>query len=136
MSKLTSGRARHTLALSFLVLTFALAGCNGGGGSNTTSHNSSAEGSPHDAETASLRWAAPATRADGSKLYVGEISGYRIYYKLRHEDNFETISVSGSDATEYPLKQFEPGIYEFAVSTLDTEGLESQRSQVIAVSVI
>lgn len=86
--------------------------------------------------TTNLQWNAPATRADGSKLYAGEIRGYRIYYKLRHRDAYSTINIEGASSTSYPLDGFTPGVYDFSVSTLDTEGLESQRSQVVSVNII
>ncbi|WP_207950881.1 fibronectin type III domain-containing protein [Marinobacter sp. JSM 1782161] len=139
-------RARHVIALCFISVTLLLAGCNGGGSSSDSSSktsdstsNSGSSGSSAASEatvSSKLRWTAPATRADGSKLYVGEISGYRIYYKLKHQSGYRSIKVSGSDRTQYPLKAFEPGQYEFSVTTLDTDGLESQRSEVISVSVI
>ncbi len=83
-----------------------------------------------------LQWLAPATRADGSKLYTGEIHGYKIYYKLRHQHVFRIIQVDDASSTHYPLKEFIPGVYEFSISTLDTEGLESQRSELVAVNII
>ncbi|ROT93608.1 fibronectin type III domain-containing protein [Marinobacter sp. R17] len=144
MNYTTPSRPRHVLLLSFIFATLFLTGCKGGGSSSDSAYKSSSNTSdnavalsePREAATSNLQWAAPATRADGSKLYVGEISGYRIYYKLKYQDAYQSIKVSGSDETSFPLKDFEPGAYEFAVSTVDTDGLESQPSQVIAVNII
>lgn len=86
--------------------------------------------------TPSLSWVAPATRADGSKLYTGEIKGYRVYYKLRHEDSYQIIQLTDASKTQLRLAGFKAGAYEFAVTTLDTDGLESPRSKAVSVNII
>lgn len=83
-----------------------------------------------------LRWEAPLTREDGSRLYASDISGYRIYYRLRHEDRFEFIPLPGDAETEYPLDNFPPGAYEFSITTLDDNGLESRNSEAVVVDLI
>lgn len=88
------------------------------------------------ASTTQLHWSAPATRADGSKLYMGDIEGYKIYYKLKDQKRYSTITVHSASDTSFSLSGFRPGTYEFYVSTMDTEGLESQPSSTVTVSVI
>jgi hypothetical protein len=83
-----------------------------------------------------LRWEAPATREDGSHLSASDIKEYRVYYRLRHQDRFKTISRPVSEGTAFALKQFKPGAYEFSVSTIDSEGLESRRSDGVNVNLI
>lgn len=83
-----------------------------------------------------LRWEAPETREDGSLLYAGDISEYRIYYRLRHQSRFQTISHSVSQGTAFTLNQFQPGAYEFSVTAVDSEGRESRRSDGVAVDLI
>lgn len=83
-----------------------------------------------------LRWEAPLTREDGSRLYSSDISGYRIYYRLRHQDQFDVIPLPASTDTEYPLEDFPPGAYEFSITTIDDNGLESKRSDAVAVDLI
>lgn len=83
-----------------------------------------------------LSWTPPATREDGSSLAMGEIRGYRLYYRLRHQERFDAIILQGPDATRYPLTDLPPGAYEFAVSTLDHSGLESRRSEPVAIDLI
>lgn len=137
------------LGLALLILSaLALGGCKTSGSSTDASSSVyydartdilAEAGSPSgSAQTsvAHLQWLAPATRADGSKLYAGEIGGYRIYYKLRHQDTFRTIDIDDAGMTSYSLEGFSPGAYEFAVSTLDVEGLESQRSRMVSVNII
>lgn len=83
-----------------------------------------------------LRWEAPLTREDGSRLYSSDISGYRIYYRLRHQNEFEMIRLPGDADTQYPLEEFPPGAYEFSITTLDDNGLESRRSDSVSVDLI
>lgn len=104
--------------------------------STKNNSNSVAREASNGSSTPSLSWVAPATRADGSKLYTGEIKGYRIYYKLRHENSYQVIQLSDATRTRLKLTNFKAGVYEFAVTTLDTDGLESTRSKAVSVNII
>lgn len=84
----------------------------------------------------SLRWDSPMTREDGSKLYPGEIGGYRVSYRLRHEEDFTSVIVDGPDTNHLRLQGLPPGAYEFTIRTIDTRGLESRRSKRIALDLI
>ena len=83
-----------------------------------------------------LSWSAPQTREDGSALKPGHIAGFRIYYRLRHTDRFNVILVDSPDRTSQPLTDLPPGAYEFAITTVDLEGLESRRSAPVLVDLI
>lgn len=83
-----------------------------------------------------LRWEAPLAREDGSRLYSSDINGYRIYYRLRHEKKFGVIQLPGNANTEYPLDTFPAGAYEFSITTIDGNGLESRRSEAVVVDLI
>ncbi|MGM0571028.1 fibronectin type III domain-containing protein [Marinobacter sp.] len=83
-----------------------------------------------------LHWDSPMSREDGSKLYPGEISGYRVYYRLRHQDRFLSLELEGPDTDSLTLDEFDPGAYEFAVSTVDINGMESRRSEPVTVDLI
>lgn len=83
-----------------------------------------------------LVWQEPTAREDGSLLYPSDISEYHVYYKLSYESQFHVLSVSGASATQLPLSQFKPGIYDFEVTAVDQQGLESSPSQAVQVTVI
>jgi hypothetical protein len=83
-----------------------------------------------------LRWEAPATREDGSRLYISDIDEFRIYYRLRHQGEFKAISRSVSRGNAYTLDQFKPGAYLFSVTAVDNEGRESRRSDGVSVDLI
>ncbi|MBL1273129.1 MAG: hypothetical protein ACI92B_001934 [Marinobacter maritimus] len=83
-----------------------------------------------------LSWSAPQTREDGSALKPGQIAGFRIYYRLRHEDRFNVIPINNPERTSQPLTSLPPGAYEFAITTIDAQGLESRRSPAVMVDLI
>lgn len=83
-----------------------------------------------------LSWTAPLTRENGQSLPMSEISGYRVHYRLRHLEDVQSVMMEGADNTRLPLDQFEPGAYEFSVSVVDSEGLESAPSDTVAVDLI
>lgn len=83
-----------------------------------------------------LAWSAPMTREDGSSLAPGQISGYRIYFRLKHTDTFDIIALNDASTTRYPLEGMPPGAYEFSISTVDVDGLESRRSDPVEVNLI
>lgn len=83
-----------------------------------------------------LRWNAPMTREDGSALAPGQIAGFRIYYRLRHQASYQVIRIDSPAVTRFSLDSFPAGAYEFSITTVDTEGLESRRSEPVAVDLI
>ena len=105
------------------------------GQQKTPANNSVAE-EPAPKPAKALSWSAPQTREDGSALKAGNIAGFRIYYRLRHENSFNVIPVDSPDRTSQPLTDLPPGAYEFAITTVDAEGLESRRSAPVLVDLI
>lgn len=83
-----------------------------------------------------LAWTAPLTREDGTSLAPGQISGYRIYYRLKHTRTFDMIPLNDASTTRYTLHGMPPGAYEFSISTIDVDGLESRRSDPVEVNLI
>src|SRR5690554_6242075 len=58
---------------------------------------------PHE-----LTWSAPLTREDGSSLALGQIAGFRIYYRLRHQETYSVIAISNPTTNHYPLERLPP----------------------------
>lgn len=83
-----------------------------------------------------LRWNAPLTREDGSALAPGQIAGFRIYFRLRHQASYQVIRIDSPSITRYALDGLPAGAYEFTITTVDNEGLESRRSEPVAVDLI
>ena len=149
-------RTVNTSAYLSLGLAFALiSGCNTGNGGSVNgavqkpvpkqAHSVQARASGNRTvssptvspeRTRSLTWRAPLTREDGSSLYPGEILGYRIYFKKNHHQRYRTLPLLEAHETRLSLERFPPGVYQFAISTIDTDGLESRRSVALRVDVI
>lgn len=125
---ISNPRYRHSARffLPMIVALFLLAACQ----------EDSRESGYAATEARELRWTAPLTREDGSSLKPGEIAEFRVYYRLRHQENFKVIRIESPSTTRLSLEQMAPGAYEFAITTVDSEGLESRRSTPVAVNLI
>jgi len=84
-----------------------------------------------------LSWEAPTTRVDGTPLTVEEIKEYRVYYTINGEpQSVDPIVVGSASVAETVtldlLPSAEPYVVSFAISTVDTDGLESARSETVS----
>lgn len=85
-----------------------------------------------------LSWEAPTTRVDGTPLAVEEIKEYRVYYTIDGQTPGEgaPIVVSGTSVSETVtlelLPRATPYVVSFAISTVDTDGLESEQSETVS----
>lgn len=77
---------------------------------------------------ATLSWAPPTARQDGSALEA--VTGYRIYYGRDPKLLDHAIDVDGQ-ITEYQIENLEPGEWYFAVAAISADGLESTPSSVM-----
>jgi hypothetical protein len=88
-----------------------------------------------DGSTIHLSWDYPLERTDGSELEVFEIESFRVY-QLDGNGDVGAVHVVDGLETEYDIPGLEDGEYRFAVTVVDTDGLESDYSQVVTVSVL
>jgi fibronectin type 3 domain-containing protein len=127
---MTTSKTRQPHFSSFLLpviaASFLLAACQ----------EDSRESGYSATEARELRWTAPLTREDGSSLKPGEIAEFRVYYRLRHQEDFKVIRIDNPSTTRLSLEQMAQGAYEFAITTVDNEGLESRRSAPVTVDLI
>ncbi|RMJ02554.1 hypothetical protein DOQ08_02017 [Marinobacter litoralis] len=160
------GRPRVPLTALFAISTLFLTGCQDGAGTSNTANIQHTETTEHNqtkrfqgntsgpltntADSFSKRspanqtletpktlvWSAPLTREDGSSLAIGQIAEYRIYYRLKYKDRFSVIPITDTSNTKYPLTGLPPGAYEFSITTVDAEGLESRRSESVEINLI
>ena len=85
-----------------------------------------------------LSWTAPDTRVDGTPLAAEEIAEYRVYYTIdgTAPGEGEPIVVNGTSASETVtlelLPRVEPYVVSFSITTVDTGGLESARSETVS----
>lgn len=116
-------RARQVFVIGLLMVTLVVTGC------------SASQGLGGAKDATRLTWSPPAARDDGSSLEQSDIEGYRVYYKQDREGRFQRIDIDDPLTTSLSLDRFPPGNYQFEISTVDTDGLESQRSETIHVTV-
>ncbi len=101
-----------------------------GGGSGETSNDAGTVQQKVD-----LSWVAPTTRTDGSPLALSELEGYRIYYGTAPDGLVLQEELIGISETGISISISSPGIYYFAVTAYDADGLESSFSQIVSKEV-
>jgi hypothetical protein len=97
-----------------------------GGGSGDSSDTSTVQ------QKIDLTWTAPATRTDGAPLALSELQGYRIYLGTTPENLALQEELIGVSSTQTTLLLSAPGVYYFAVTAYDFDGLESSFSDVVS----
>lgn len=141
-------KLRNVILTSILSFSpIIMVGCGGGGGGGQASEsgsiaeqqlvqsdNSAAIAADNDS-TIHLSWDYPVERMDGSDLELYEIDGFRIY-QLDAEGNVGAMHVIEGLETEYDVTGLDDGEYHFAVTVVDSDGMESDFSDVITVTVI
>ncbi|MEJ2691642.1 MAG: fibronectin type III domain-containing protein [Candidatus Thiodiazotropha sp.] len=110
----------------FFIATILLTACGGGGGSSSNDNRQ-----PSAGNSVLLSWVAPTTRVDDSFLPVSELDGYRIYYGTTAADLNVLVDLNDDSITEYTVDTLPAGNYYFAVTAYDTEGTESNLSNLI-----
>lgn len=127
-----------------------LVACGGGGGGSsapatpTSSGNTASTASSSSTSTSPkpvtfsirLNWVPPSTRLDGSPLLATDVASYRIYYALEGSDpSKDTVVPVGGNITTLQITLTAAGTYTFAMTTLDSSGLEGPLSTPISVTV-
>lgn len=76
----------------------------------------------------SLFWTAPAEREDNTALSLSEIASYKIHYGLTQGQYPNGITINDGSAESHTFIDFPKGTYYFVITTIDTNGRESQYS--------
>lgn len=77
---------------------------------------------------ATLSWAAPTKNVDGSTV---SLSGYKVYYGNVSRSYTQSVSVSGATTLKKTIV-LTPGTWYFAVTAIDTHGVESGKSNEVS----
>ncbi|MEN8178194.1 MAG: hypothetical protein ABFS39_06180 [Pseudomonadota bacterium] len=120
---------KKILSVLLIVLVGILLSACGGGSDDSSSDTTSVQ------QKIDLSWTAPTTRTDGSSLAPSELEGYRIYYGTSPDDLVLQEEILGISATEISIAVPSSGIYYFAVTAYDSDGLESSFSEVVSKEV-
>ena len=126
---------RNTILTSVLSLSpLIMVGC-GGGTSSVAQKAPVQEQVIEDTRTAKLSWSLPSLRADGSALELYEIEIFRIYHTTEDGSVEEVLEVPG-DETQLDLSSLEVGKHIFAITVIDSNGLESDFSEAVTKTII
>lgn len=143
------------------MMSFTLVACGGGGGGGGAPADSGSESGgssggdgddnstsnpnpPDDGDTTpvppqsvSLSWTAPSARENGEPLSLADIKGYEIYYYKdgSNPGSGQTIWVAGGSTTTYTVTLDSAGTYFFALAAVDQNGLTSETSNYVSVTV-
>lgn len=121
-------KQRFTPILFTLLLTLQIAACGSDDGTTDAGNN------PANSNV-KLSWVAPSEREDGSNLNALEIEKYIIYYRESQTQGTDSITVTGCYAVCSAAINLPAGSYQLSVTTVDTDGRESLRSEEIMISV-
>jgi hypothetical protein len=83
--------------------------------------------------TATLSWAPPTTRTDGTPLT--DLAGYRIHYGTSPGVYSTKITIDNSGITTYVIENLAPATYYFVTTAFDTTGGESDYSNVASKTI-
>lgn len=84
---------------------------------------------------ATLNWAAPASRSDGTALALSEIGGFRIHYGSSAGNYPNTLDVPDPNASSVTVTNIPVGDYYFVMTAYDTSGRESGYSATVVKTV-
>ncbi len=81
-----------------------------------------------------LSWVAPAEREDNSALSLSAIAGYKVYYGTTQGQYSDSVAINDGTAVAYTFTGLPAGTYYFVVTTIDTDGRESQYSSAVTLT--
>lgn len=84
--------------------------------------------------TAQLEWTAPGTRTDGSSISLSEIDRYEIVYGENPDALTKTVSVESGESS-YTFTDLPAGEWYFRIRVYDTNGLASELSEQVSITV-
>lgn len=103
--------------------------------SSTTSDSSTDVVTADHGATIHLSWDYPLERVDGSGIEVFEIDRFHIY-QLDESGDYGSVHVVDGLETQLDITGLQDGEYHFAVTVIDNDGLESDYSEVVSISVL
>ena len=105
-------------------------------GSTTTSGSSTTTAPPTSTTTSSsvvtLGWVAPTQNNNGTP--ITDLAGYKIHYGTASQDYTQVVSITNPSLSRYVLDSLPSGTYYFAISSYNSQGLESPLSGEITAS--
>lgn len=112
-----------------------LTGCVDALSDSSETSASSAQGQQVSERSASLSWNAPATRANGEGIKMGELSGYVITYGQNPEELSEAIRIDDASIMDYTINNLDYGTWYFTIQAEDVDGLVSAPSEQVSKTI-
>ncbi len=134
--------------LAVIFFSLVLTACGGGGSTNfsessgTTQSTSTSTATTSQSEatgdaSATFAWAAPTTRESGAGLSMGELQGYKISYGSNRSSLNSVVVISDPYTTSYIFSNLVTSTkYYFQITAYDTDGLESEKSNIVTRTAI
>ncbi len=85
------------------------------------------------AGSATISWSAPTENEDNGPLT--DLTGYVLHYGTDAGQLSNTIIINNPQTTSYEVENLSPGTYYFALTAVNTDGLESTMSNMIVKEV-
>lgn len=106
--------------------------------SSAGSSSSSSTSVTSSGSTVSASWSVPTQREDGSPLMASDLRGYEIYYYKSGTPQSQgtVIAINNPTQTSHTTGVLSPGTYFFAISSVDSNGVYSQLSNYVSVTVL
>lgn len=84
--------------------------------------------------SAQLSWTPPTQNTDGTQLT--DLAGYRIYYGTNANSLTQTVDISNASVSTYVIGNLSPATWYFAVKARNTNGTESDLSNLASKTVL
>jgi hypothetical protein len=79
---------------------------------------------------ATLSWNPPTENSDGTPLM--DLAGYRIYYGRNADNLTQVVVVNNPGLTRYVVENLSPARWHFEMTSVNDEGVESQRTPTVS----
>jgi len=121
-------------AMACFCLLTATFGCGDGSASGTGSADSSVSERPNaqPRDSVTLSWIPPTENTDGT--YLDDLAGYRIYSGASPDDLAPRVTLDNPSLSRYVVEPLAPDELYFAITALNSSGLESGLSEVVKLS--
>lgn len=101
-----------------------------------TSANTNTSDETSERTDIKLSWVAPTQREDNTGISLSEIAGFKVYYGTVQGLYPGNVIINDGSAVDYTLTSLPiDNTYYFVITTLDTEGRESQHSAEVVTSI-
>jgi hypothetical protein len=102
------------------------------GGSSTTTTTPPPTSTTTSSTAVTLGWVAPTQNSNGTP--ITDLAGYKIHYGTASEDYTQVVSITNPSLSRYVLDSLASGTYYFAISSYNSQGVESPLSGEITAS--